>query len=77
MIPSPRRPDSIAEIAIVAVVVIVLGVAASRTKVDGPDDVDRLAAQVRMTSPLAYACAPSRDVRGPNCPMAASDAPDR
>jgi hypothetical protein len=68
MIPSPRRPGSIAEAAIVAIVVIVLGVAASRTKLEGPDEVDRLASQVRMQSPVAYGCAPGQNPDAARCP---------
>ena len=56
-----RNRDSLAEWSIVALVVIVLGIAASRTDLDPSSNVpsatvDRLAAQVRMTSPIARDC---------------------
>ena len=61
-----RNRDSLAEWAIVALVVIVLGIAASRTDLDPSSHVpsatvDRLAAQVRMTSPIARDCLRDRD----------------
>jgi hypothetical protein len=55
----PERRDAIAEGVIVALVVVVLGVAAVRTKVPpGDDDVTRVAAQVRMSSPIGRSCLP-------------------
>ena len=62
-----RNRDSLAEWAIVALVVIVLGVAAARTNLDPSPSipsatVDRLAAQVRMQSPIARDC--TRDAGG-------------
>ena len=55
-----RNRDSFAEWAIVALVVIVLGIAASRTNLEPADGVssatvDRIAAQVRMQMPIARA----------------------
>lgn len=60
----PERRDAIAEGVIVALVVVVLGVAAVRTKVPpGDEEVTRLAAQVRMSSPIARPCVPQGDRR--------------
>lgn len=56
---APRRRDSIAEGAIVALVVIVLGVAATRVKLEPAPQaasIDRLAAQVKMQMPIASDC---------------------
>jgi hypothetical protein len=60
-----RNRDSLAEWSIVALVVIVLGIAASRTDLEPSSStsatVDRLAAQVRMTSPIARDCVRDAD----------------
>ena len=61
-----RNRDSLAEWAIVALVVIVLGVAAARTNLEPARDVpsatvDRLAAQVRMQMPIGRDCARGAD----------------
>jgi hypothetical protein len=53
---APRRSDSIAEGVIVALVVVVLGVAATGVRLEPVPQgasVDRLAAQVRMQMPIA------------------------
>ena len=67
---APRRADAIAEGAIVALVVIVLGVAATRVKLEAPapqvPSIDRLAAQVRMQMPIATDCMRS-DATGEAC----------
>lgn len=64
----PQRRDAIAEGLIVALVVVVLGVAAIRAKVPTADDeVTRLAAQVRMTSPIGHACLPRDRSDGRTC----------
>lgn len=66
---APRRRDSIAEGAIVALVVVVLGVAATGVKLDPAPQVasiDRLAAQVRMQMPIAPDCMRS-DASGDAC----------
>jgi len=66
---APRRRDSIAEGAIVALVVIVLGVAATRVKLEPAPQVasiDRLAAQVKMQMPIAPNCMRS-DASGDAC----------
>ena len=75
---TPRRRDSLAEGAIVALVVIVLGVAASRTNLEPSRDtssanVDRLAAQVRMQMPIARDCA--RDANGACARIASNGRP--
>ena len=62
-----RRSDSIAEWSIVALVVLVLGIAAAGTNLEPARDVpsatvDRIAAQVRMTMPIARDC--TRDADG-------------
>jgi hypothetical protein len=73
MTPGPKRSDSIAEWAIVALVVVVLGVAATQTKLEPPTPstltVDEIAARVRMQMPIARDC-----VRGPDNPVAACGA---
>ena len=64
---TPRRSDSIAEGVIVALVVVVLGVAATGVKIEPAPQgasVDRLAAQVRM--PIAPDCMRS-DASGDAC----------
>jgi hypothetical protein len=67
---APRRRDSIAEGVIVALVVVVLGVAATRVRLEPPHQqvasVDRLAAQVRMQMPIAPDCMRS-DAAGDAC----------
>ena len=66
---TPRRSDSIAEGVIVALVVVVLGVAATGVKVEPASQgasVDRLAAQVRMQMPIAPDCMRS-DASGDAC----------
>jgi hypothetical protein len=73
-----RNRDSIAEWSIVALVVLVLGVAAARTNLDpahdgSPASVDRLAAQVRMTMPIARDC--PRDASGACAQMASNTRP--
>ena len=60
MTPGLKRSDSIAEWVIVALVVIVLGVAATRTNLDPPAptaaSIDEIAARVRMQMPIARDC---------------------
>ena len=66
---APRRRDSIAEGVIVALVVVVLGVAATRVRLDPapqPAAMDRLAAQVKMQMPIATDCMRS-DASGDAC----------
>ena len=65
----PRGSDAVAEAFVVAVVIVVLGVAAVRTKAEPPDDaaITKLAAQVRMSSPIAQACVPSLTAQGRSC----------
>lgn len=64
----PRRRDAIAEWTIVALVVVVLGVLATRAKLDPADeDVTRIAASVRMSSPIAHACLPRDRDDGSAC----------
>ena len=61
-----KNSDSIAEWVIVALVVIVLGVAASSAKLDpGPQytQVDEIAAKVRMQMPIARSCANGENPR--------------
>ena len=76
-----RNRDSFAEMAIVALVVIVLGVAASRTNLDPASQapssatIDRIASQVRMQMPIARDCV--RDASGSCAPtqVASSERP--
>ena len=66
---TPRRSDSIAEGVIVALVVVVLGVAATGVRLEPVPQgasVDRLAAQVRMQMPIAPDCMRS-DASGDAC----------
>jgi hypothetical protein len=66
---APRRRDSIAEGVIVALVVIVLGVAATRVRLEPappPASIDRLAAQVKMQMPIASDCM-RNDASGDAC----------
>ena len=66
---APRRSDSIAEGVIVALVVVVLGVAATGVKLEPAPQgasIDRLAAQVRMQVPIAPDCM-RRDASGEAC----------
>lgn len=60
-----KRSDSIAEGVIVAIVVIVLGIAATSTRLDpaSNDSVDQIAAKVRMQMPIARVCANGEDPR--------------
>ena len=62
-----KNSDSIAEWVIVALVVIVLGVAASSAKLDpAPEQftqVDQIAAKVRMQMPIARSCANGENPR--------------
>jgi hypothetical protein len=73
MTPGPKRSDSIAEWAIVALVVVVLGVAATQTKLEpaAPSTltVDEIAARVHMQMPIAREC-----LRGSDNPAAACGA---
>lgn len=65
MTPGLKRSDSIAEWAIVALVVVVLGVAASRTNLDPPSpagaSIDEIAARARMQMPIARECVRADD----------------
>lgn len=66
---APSRSDSIAEGVIVALVVVVLGVAATGVKLESAPQaasIDRLAAQVRMQMPIAPDCMRS-DASGDAC----------
>ena len=66
---APDRRDSIAEGVIVALVVVVLGIAATRTRLEPapqPASIDRLAAQVKMQMPIATDCMRS-DASGDAC----------
>jgi hypothetical protein len=66
---APRRSDSIAEGVIVALVVVVLGLAATGVRLEPApqvSSVDRLAAKVRMQLPIAPDCM-RRDASGEAC----------
>jgi len=70
MISGPKRSDSLAEWTIVALVVVVLGVAATQTKLEPPLpmlSVDELAARVRMQMPIARDCVRPSDPSGAPC----------
>lgn len=65
-----KRSDSLAEWTIVALVVVVLGVAATQTKLEPPApmlSVDELAARVRMQMPIARDCLRPSDEPGAPC----------
>lgn len=72
------RRDRLAESTIIALVVIVLGVAATRTKLEPPPQMaptDRVVAQVRMIMPLARDCARTDGENNAACePRAAAKA---
>jgi hypothetical protein len=70
MIPQRKPSDSIAEWAIVALVVVVLGVAATGTRFEPASptlSIDELAARVRMQAPIARECVRVPDPGGAPC----------
>lgn len=91
MTPAPKYRDSVGEWAIVAIVVIVLGVAATGTRLESapmmpvltqammvsPISPDRLASQTRMISPIGRNCVRAEGNDHAQCALPdASIAPD-
>jgi hypothetical protein len=70
MTPQRKPSDSIAEWAIVALVVVVLGVAATGTRHEPASptlSIDEIAARVRMQSPIVRECVRAPDHGGAAC----------
>lgn len=71
MTPGLKRSDSLAEWTIVALVVVVLGVAATQTRLERPASsslsVDEIAARVRMQMPIARECIRASDEPAAPC----------
>lgn len=62
---TPDRRNRFAEWSVVALVVVVLGFTAVHTRLDPTEEeVTRVAAQVRMSSPIAQGCVPDARTSG-------------